>query len=206
MKGSTNMCRPREVTINYNDTQDNTLPLQITTNTIPLSQTLTDNTPTNNITNNSLISPSMTTRMYTISTQLNPTSTQTQEPVPHKNNFERLFCETDIYYIKEQYCQPISESFKGTPDQCKFNRECLVSKQKVLSKGNLLQSTSQTVFTSVPATSKINKYTLHDVRLLTCFNPTCKQKKNQLPKCFILHVSCICWRLVTWQIRWNWLH
>ena len=153
MNGSTNLCRPHEVTINYNDTQDNTLPLQITTNTIPLSQTMTDNAPINNITNNSLISPSMTTRMNTIITHHNPTSTQTQ-PVPHKTNFEQLFYETDIYYIKEQYCQPISESFKGTPDQCKFNRECLVSKQKVLSKGNLLQSTSQTVFTSVPATSK----------------------------------------------------
>ena len=84
----------------------------------------------------------------------------------------------------EDYCQPVAESFNCSTDLCQFNCECLVMKQKVLSKGNLLQTTSPTVFTSVPATSKKNKYSLHDIRLLRCFNPTCKKPKSNMAKVF----------------------
>ena len=124
----------------------------------------------------------MTTPIDT--TTISPCITTQTTNVPHKANFTWLYHETDIYYVMEDYCQPVAESFNCSTDLCQFNCECLVMKQKVLSKGNLLQTTSPTVFTSVPATSKKNKYSLHDIRLLRCFNPTCKKPKSNMAKVF----------------------
>ena len=53
-----------------------------------------------------------------------------------------------------------------------------------MSRGTLTQSISPTVFTSVPATSKKNNYSRHDVRLLRCFSPACKKKNSNSPKIF----------------------
>ena len=127
-----------------NETQHNTIPSKININSVPrISQSQTENTTTTHL-----------------DTTINSQSTTTQtNTVPHKNNFTRVYHETDIYYIMEDYCQPIAESFISSTDVCKYGCDCLVTKQKVLSKGNFLQTTSPTLFMSVPATSKKQIYT-----------------------------------------------
>ena len=138
-----------ELTTNHNQSQPTLLPPTININRIPLSQPLTNNIPT--VLTNPVVPNSITAHKTT--TDLILTSDINQH-IPPKDNFQRLFHENDIYYVMDDYCQPVSESFNCKPDQCKFNRECLVSKQRVFTKGKLIKATSPTVFTSVPATSK----------------------------------------------------
>ena len=161
-----------EATTNPNDTQHNTIPSNVNLNTIPLSQPQSNNTTT--VVTAPCISASLSTQQTAAATH----------QIPNKKNFEVLYHESDAYYVMNEYCRPISDSFNSTQHHCKFNRDCLVTKQKVITKGRNLQSTSPTVFTSVPATSKKNNYRIHDVRMLTCFSPTCKNQANNSAKVF----------------------
>ena len=88
------------------------------------------------------------------------------------------------HYTLESYCQPISESFENPQTVCKFNRDCLVAKNKTLNKAPRLTQKSHTVFGSAIGNTKKNNYTLVDTRLVSCFNPQCKNAKTKHPKLF----------------------
>ena len=171
----------QESTINCNSTQPNN-PIPPTINTIPLSQ-LKTNTPSNQVTESYLSSysgpPSNTT---TTVHKSNESGTNTDKVLP--SNPVRLFHDDERSYVLEDYCRPVSEWFQCAQDICKFNRECLVQKKKVLNKGTFLDSISPTVFGSVPAISKKSNYIIHDLCLVKCFTPSCKNTKTQEPKMF----------------------
>jgi hypothetical protein len=138
-------------TANDSIANHNTVPMDIDISNIsPVTQsqqTYDTNTPSTINNNHTFVSPSS-------STSNRNGSSQTIPNVPHVRNFTRVYHERDINYIMDDYCLPIADSFKCATDTCKFGRECLVAKQSVLLKGHLLQTTSSTLFTSVPPTSK----------------------------------------------------
>jgi hypothetical protein len=174
-------------TVNHNAANHNTVPADIDMSVnVPVTQSQTYDCTTTNTTNRYNTFPS--TSSYSTPSNTN-TSSQVIKNVPHVPNFTRVYHDNNINYVMDEYCLPIADSFKCGLDTCKFGRECLVAKQSVLLKGTLLQTTSSTLFTSVPPTSKKNRYTLHDTRLLRCFNQSCRKSKfDSSPKEF--HYVC----------------
>ena len=150
-------------------------------NTIPLSQNQNNtisSTSTNSRPNTSSVTEDTTTSPST--------NLATHELLQPKKNLVRLYHDDKVNYIIEDYCQPVNESFISPQDDvCKYNRECVVAKCKVLTKGKILQTAvCSTVFRYVPTTSVKHKYTTYDVRLIKCFNPSCKHQKSKSPKIF----------------------
>ena len=152
-------------------------------NTIPLSQPQTNTTPIN--ISNSFVPLSL---VPTTSNLAQSHTGTTYHRLPPKNKFERVFHEQDVNYIMTEYCLPISESFTCDQDICNFKRDCIVSKKKILTKGSLLTSLSPTVYRCVPSVSKTNTYSILDVRILKCFNPSCKHPTTKKAKVF--HHAC----------------
>ena len=166
-----------EVTQNSNTTLTNAIDTNI--NTIPMSQPDLSIITTPTVTTNSFVAPS--TVMHTPTTHLNNTS---NIHVQTNNKLVTLHHDNNIHYVMEEYCKPINVSYICPQESCKFNRECIVSKNKVMTKGTLVDSISPTVFKHVPTTSLKNKYTTYDVRLVSCFNPSCKHPKTKMAKVF----------------------
>ena len=102
-------------------------------------------------------------------------------------NLLKLYHDIETHYILEDYCLPISDSFQNVLDGCKYKRDCLITKNKVITKAPKIESLSPTVFGTVPANKK-NNYYYHDIRLIKCFNSCCKNTTTKSPKVF--HHSC----------------
>ena len=93
-------------------------------------------------------------------------------------------------FVLGKYCRPTNDSFAPTTEYtCKFNRDCVVNKSKVLFEGEKMSSISPTVFRNAVVGNK-NKYNYNtvDTRLVHCFNKLCKNPNSKLPKCF--HYLC----------------
>ena len=92
-------------------------------------------------------------------------------------------------YVIEQYCESVSHSFKNPNVVCHYNRNCIVLKSKILSKGKQQKDLSKTIFGSITWPSGGNyEYRLVDTRVIRCLNPTCKSPINKQPKIF--HYCC----------------
>ena len=144
----------------------NTSPRSISTpnSTIPITQSQ-QNTTIQSSTNSS-----------GIITNCQSTSNSNLVSVHHQNK---------INYVLEEYCLPIEMSLSTTHNRCKFfNRNCMVLKSKILTKGDNISTLSKTVFGIVPGTLKKFNYTILDSRLIKCFNPACKGTTNKVPKEF----------------------
>lgn len=118
----------------------------------------------------------------------NTSGSQSTLPTYHRiqptQDLEVLYHELEMNYIMKEYCLPIADSFYAKQDVCKFNRECLVNRKNILTKGTLIQSLAPTVFRCVPTMSKNLIYSIHDVRMLKCSNPTCKNPTTKQSKVF----------------------
>ena len=152
----------------------NTLPTEIAT--IPISQSQLYRSPTDIYT-----LPSQTS---TMSNSISNTTSTTHHPY----NLVRLHHKHQTNYILASYCKPITESLSTNQTICKFNRECIISKNKTLTKAPKLTNKSPTVFGSATDNCKKNNYNVVDTRLVSCFNPSCTNSKTKLPKVF--HHSC----------------
>ena len=150
-------------------------------NTIPLSQPLpTTTAPTVSTTSVNL--PTYTISQVSTASPNYPSNDVVA--LPNQNKLVQVHHQNEIQYVMEDYCKPISESFIDPQESCKFKKDCIVSKNKVLSKGTLSHSIPPTVFTYVPTTSQKIKYNTYDVRLMTCFNPSCKHPTTKKAKQF----------------------
>lgn len=57
-------------------------------------------------------------------------------------------------YVLDAYCSPVNESFIKSIEQCKFNRDCLVSRTKLFMEGQHKSHISPTVYGSTNYTLK----------------------------------------------------
>ena len=151
----------------------NTLPMEIAT--ISVTQSQLDNIP------NDIYPPPPPI------TNVNNSNSNTMSTT-HPPNLIQLHHNHQTDYILASYCQPIADSFLTPQTICKFNRECIISKNKTLSNAPQLTHKSPTVFGSATGNSKPNNYNVVDTRLVSCFNPLCKNTTTKLPKVF--HHSC----------------
>ena len=137
-----------DVSQHHNNTGINTEPTNV--DYIPVSQSQVDPTPTD-ITNPTIQPPPSTNMIQNTSTS----DTYMNNNLPPPEKLVRVYHDNEIQYILADYCQPIQESFtENPPDLCKYNRECLVSKNKVITKAPLKNSLSDTVFGTVPLCKK----------------------------------------------------
>ena len=96
--------------------------------------------------------------------------------------------EESTNYLLDQYCCPVDETFTSPEEVCKFNRQCIVAKTKLLLNGENLPNLSPTVYRNYRHSSKTIKYTTMDARLVSCFNTLCKSTNTKSPKRF--HYVC----------------
>ena len=54
--------------------------------------------------------------------------------------------EDSTNYVLDQYCCPVEETFVSPKEVCKYNRQCVVAKSKVLIQGENLPNLSPTVY------------------------------------------------------------
>ena len=104
------------------------------------------------------------------------------------DNLILLHHKDEAHYALEEFCLPVSATYQLPNNLCQFNRNCIINKAKVLTKGRLVTSKSNTVFGSVSWTTEKNNNKLIDTRLIKCVNPTCKYPTTKLPKVF--HYGC----------------
>ena len=93
-----------------------------------------------------------------------------------------------VSYVLNAYCLPISDTFNSSLDTCKYNRNCVVSRSKIITNGKLLRSMSPTTFSSDDCTLNKYKYEYMDTRLIRCFNCLSKNKEKDTSKQF--HYVC----------------
>ena len=152
MDGSSPFCTCRGVNFRtglLHNTENN--PKSTNINTIPLSQPQSNLTPIE-ITNGNLLSPLSSTNLHNNTLTCNETTNNNILP---PNHLLQLYHDNQIHYILEEFCQPVSESFTNNPvNVCKFNRECLVAKNKVVTKAPIIASLSPTAFGMVPNLTK----------------------------------------------------
>ena len=148
----------------------NTLPTPI--DTINITQSQLYSTPHIDMSRRNALSSSNTTNTNDNSTPSIPPS------------LVRLHHMYQTDYVLDAYCQPITQSLTTPQDVCKFNRDCIVAKNKTLSKAPNLPDKSPTVFGRVSGNTKKNNYSIVDTRLVSCFNPLCKNTKTKQPKTF----------------------
>ena len=100
----------------------------------------------------------------------------------------RLHHEESSNYVLEPYCRPISDTFTPPKNMsCKYTRQCIVLKSKVLSLGDPLPSLSETAYKNKIPFTKVN-YINMDTRFVHCVNKSCKSTNPSLSKCF--HFIC----------------
>jgi hypothetical protein len=103
--------------------------------------------------------------------------------------FVLLHHEEGAHYAFQQYCLPVKSSFTDSKYECKYGRNCIVSRTHIIDKGTLEKSLSPTVLFR-PESSKKSKfvYNLMDTRLLRCFKPNCT--KFQSLEYTLMHYAC----------------
>ena len=118
-------------------------------------------------------------------------STNTTSTTHHTSNpigLIRLHHEQSSNYVLEPYCRPISDTFNPPKHiSCKYTRQCIVLKSKVISLGDPLPLMSETVYKNKIPFTKIN-YINMDTRFVQCVNKSCKSSNPSLSKCF--HFIC----------------
>ena len=100
----------------------------------------------------------------------------------------RLYHNETSNYMLEQYCRPVVDTFLSTEGNCKFHRNCIVSKLKLVNDGVNMRELSPTVYQKSMFSSKKSDYTKMDTRLVCCFNKLCKSTNVNLSKSF--HYIC----------------
>ena len=103
-------------------------------------------------------------------------------------NLIRVYHGYNSNYIIHRYCQPVADSFDISKEICKYTRDCVVNKNKILKKSSLLESLSPTCFDAVPNKKTTSNYSVNDLRIVRCFSPSCKSIKTKRPKLF--HYVC----------------
>ena len=98
-------------------------------------------------------------------------------------------------YVRDAYCSPVTDDINKSLDQCKFNRDCLVSRTKLFTEGQPKSHLSSTVYGSSNTTLKKIKYDTMDTRLVHCVNKLCKHSDTKLPKTF--HYVCFMHKIHT---------
>ena len=90
----------------------------------------------------------------------------------------RIHNQTTSHYIIDKYCHPVSDTFTSSSEPCKFKRNCIVFKTKIIKVGDNLPNVSPTVFKNNSLPPKKCPYQLLDTRLVYCFNKLCKSSSN----------------------------
>ena len=85
-------------------------------------------------------------------------------PSTLKSNVRTVHHQNKIHYLLVNYCLPIETSLSTTQKLCKFSRNCIVTKSKILSHGDNISTLSPTVFGKVPGTLKKLNYIKQDIR------------------------------------------
>ena len=156
-------------------------------NTIPSSLSVNENIPLSQLTNSTLTSVLNKSVTHTNQSAASLNTTPFTPDTIH--GLVALYHHHQVSYVMEQYCQPVSHSYKNPNDVCNYNnRNCIVLKAKILGKGRQIKDKSPTVFGSIPWGSSNNQYDLIDTRVVKCLNPTCKNQTTKVPKTF--HYGC----------------
>ena len=124
-------------------------------------------------------------------TDINPTSPPKNNSsyAPNESGLITLHHKGKTNFVLEQYCLPISDTTWTPDEKCKFNRDCILTKTKlVYNHEDNTPSLSRTVFSNCTQTSKKYNYPTMDLRFVRCFNTLCKTTNSNLSKCF--HYIC----------------
>ena len=176
---------PRAFRNNSNTNQ--TIPVSVVANevSVPVSQSQISNPESSHM--------ASATTVVIPTQQLETTATSSQSNTNYLLTIPRgvvmLHHQLSCKYVLNKYCLPVSEvHFTSDEHKCKFGRDCVVTRTKLLSEGDSLSHISLTVYGSTINTFKKLKYNQMDTRLVHCFNKHCKNTHTKLPKCF--HYIC----------------
>jgi hypothetical protein len=119
-------------------------------------------------------------------TQQSQTQSQTTDYDDDQQGFVLVHHEEKAHFILSSYCLPVNHSLdKSLVHQCRFGRNCIVHKNKVLDRGDVESSISPTVISRSKNFSKEQfMYNILDMRFIKCFSSNCKQKNQDQPKIF----------------------
>jgi hypothetical protein len=156
----------------------NSAPVQITNSLHPVSQSQTYDDSASHPNNDS------TCNRPVLQIPRPPTINPTNISTSHPSDLVLLHHEDKVNYVLDQYCQPVSCTFTAPQEFCKFNRDCIVQKSKILYKGDNITTLSPTVFSSARGIMKKFNYSILDARLIQCFNDKCNNPTTKQPKYF----------------------
>jgi hypothetical protein len=119
-------------------------------------------------------------------TQYSQSQSQSVDYDDDQQGFVLVHHEEKAHFILSSYCLPVNQSVdKSLVHKCRFGRNCIVHKNKVLDRGDTESSISPTVFSRSKNYSKEQfMYNILDTRFIKCFAPTCKQKNSDQAKIF----------------------
>jgi hypothetical protein len=159
-----------------------------TTNTTPIA--LSTNKHLDNTMNNTSQTSVEHTSDKHLPNILTSSQNSTQNTDKTVDGIVELYHNNDKYYVFEEYTDSDTNSYKNPEHVCFYTktRNCIVVKSKIISQGKQQPRISNTVFASIPCVPNCKSYSLVDIRLIKCLNPTCKSSVNKLPKTF--HFCC----------------
>jgi hypothetical protein len=102
-----------------------------------------------------------------------------------KLNCELLYHQDETHYVLSEFCHPVSSTNVNTTQQCRYGRDCLVLKWKILEGAVQHSELSPTTYTPPVNEKEQSKYIydLVDTRYVTCFRK-CTSKNSTQPKYF----------------------
>jgi hypothetical protein len=98
---------------------------------------------------------------------------------------ELLYHQDETHYVLNEFCHPVSSTNIDTINECRFGRDCVLYRSKILEQGNQHSELSETTYTPPVNQKRHDKYTydIMDLRYVSCFRK-CTNKGVNNPKKF----------------------